>query len=115
MGIDSPPIAARHSKCWNESCACIADDEVMTTKDYIYLGLILLTAMAFYCNGFYAGVYRCKRMYDTLLDDADVTAPADSQNVCDANLIASEEKVLAYREHDLSMQGRELRGDFGNN
>src|SRR4026207_1557463 len=76
-----PVIAARHSKCWNKSCACIAADEVMTTKDYIYLGLILLTAMAFYCNGFYAGVYRCKRMYDTLLDDADVTAHADSQNV----------------------------------
>ena len=87
----------------------------MTTKDYIYLGLILLTAMAFYCNGFYAGVYRCKRMYDTLLDDADVTAKADTQNLSDANLIASEEKVLAYREHDLSTQGRELRGDFGNN
>jgi len=32
----------------------------MTTKDYVYLGLILLTALAFYCNGFYAGVYRCK-------------------------------------------------------
>jgi hypothetical protein len=108
-------ISARHPKCWNKSCVCIAVDEVMTTKDYIYLGLILLTAMAFYCNGFYAGVYRCKRMYDTLLDDSDVTAEADAQNVSDANLIASEEKVLAYREHDLSMQGRELRGDFGNN
>jgi hypothetical protein len=88
----------------------------MTTKDYIYLGLILLTAMAFYCNGFYAGVYRCKRMYDTLLGDADLTTEEDAPKIPDgANLVVSEEKVLAYREYDLSLPGRELRGDFGNN
>jgi hypothetical protein len=43
----------------------------MTIKDYVYLGLILLTALAFYCNGFYAGVYRCKRIYDNLIDEAE--------------------------------------------
>ena len=42
----------------------------MTTKDYVDLGLILLTALAFYCNGFYAGVYRCKRIYDKLIGEA---------------------------------------------
>ena len=42
-------------------------NHAMTTKDYIYLGMIVLTALAFYCNGFYAGVYRCKKMYRWLL------------------------------------------------
>jgi len=36
----------------------------MTTKDYVYLAVIVIVALAFYCNGFYAGVYRCKRMYE---------------------------------------------------
>ena len=86
----------------------------MTTKDYIYLGLILLTALAFYCNGFYAGVYRCKRMYDTVMDDNDLSEDTEVPSVSHANFVASEEKVLAYRD-DFSVQGRELRGDFGNN
>ena len=63
----------------------------MTTKDYIYLGLILLSALAFYCNGFYAGVYRCKRMYETLLDDAEVESTPDNPSLPEANLFAIEE------------------------
>jgi len=46
----------------------------MTTKDYVYLGLLLLTALIFYCNGFYSGVYRMKRVYDIILTD-DVEEP----------------------------------------
>lgn len=42
----------------------------MTTKDYVYLGLILLTALIFYCHGFYSGVYRCRKLYTKLYDEA---------------------------------------------
>jgi len=35
----------------------------MTTKDYIYLGLLLLTALLFYSNGFYDGVRRARSIY----------------------------------------------------
>jgi hypothetical protein len=89
----------------------------MTTKDWVYLGLILLTALAFYCNGFYAGVYRCKRMYDSLLDDS------ESPN-CDAGVkfVSTEEKVLAtasdetaFRQPKVALSSRELKGNFGKN
>lgn len=87
----------------------------MTTKDYIYLGLILLTALAFYCNGFYAGVYRCKKMYDTLLDDAESDADMPSPAPQEAKLFSSKAKVLAFRPDEILTSSRELRGNFGNN
>ena len=87
----------------------------MTTKDYIYLGLILLTALAFYCNGFYAGVYRCKRMYDTLLDDAEAEREPTESTPQDVKFFAIEDKDLAYRMPENVIYKRELRGDFGKN
>jgi hypothetical protein len=44
---------------------------VMTTKDYVYLGLILITSLVFYCNGFYAGVCRSKRLHENIVDGAE--------------------------------------------
>lgn len=84
----------------------------MTTKDYIYLGLILLTALAFYCNGFYAGVYRCKRMYDNLLDDGDAEQTPDAET---GKFLAMNDKELSFRANDTPLQPRALRGDFGKN
>ena len=91
----------------------------MTTKDYVYLGLILLTALAFYCNGFYAGVYRCKRVYDKLIDEAE----SDTDNTLPATdsgkLVIAEDKAFVpsalTREHGIPLPGRNLRGDFRNN
>ena len=91
----------------------------MTTKDYVYLGLILLTALAFYCNGFYAGVYRCKRVYDKLIDEAE----SDSDDTLHASnsgkLVIAEDKAfvasLLAREDGLPLPGRDLRRDFRNN
>jgi hypothetical protein len=91
----------------------------MTTKDYVYLGLILLTALAFYCNGFYAGVYRCKRMYDTLLDDSEGEEGAEPIPSKFGKSLAKEDKLLSasdsLRPSKLLMQDREVRGNFGNN
>jgi hypothetical protein len=39
----------------------------MTTKDCVYLGVIGLTALFFYCRGFFVGVSRAKRVYESLL------------------------------------------------
>lgn len=91
----------------------------MTTKDYIYLGLILLTALAFYCNGFYAGVYRCKRVYDKLIDEAESDS-ADTLPMSDSGkLVVAEDKAfvssLHAREDGIPLPGRDLRGDFRNN
>lgn len=92
----------------------------MTTKDYIYLGMIVLTALAFYCNGFYAGVYRCKKMYDSLLDDADQEGETtEPQTAASSKSDLSSDNSLAIhppeRNQNLLMSDRELRGDFGKN
>jgi len=91
----------------------------MTTKDYVYLGLILLTALAFYCNGFYAGVYRCKRMYDTLLDDSESDGESGHLPSGIGKSLAKEDKLLSVsdslRSSRALLQDREVRGNFGNN
>ena len=94
----------------------------MTTKDYVYLGLVLLTALAFYCNGFYAGVYRCKRMYDTLLDDEESEESPTLATLASPEsdkFLSEKAKVLAYhtpsRDENSLVPKREMKGDFGNN
>jgi hypothetical protein len=91
----------------------------MTTKDYVYLGLILLTALAFYCNGFYAGVYRCKRMYDALLDDSEGDENVEQVPSKTGKFLAMEDKLLSasdsLRSSNPLIQDREVRGNFGNN
>jgi hypothetical protein len=87
----------------------------MTTKDYVYLGLILLASLAFYCNGFYAGVYKCKRMYDSVFDDSDQANPGPDG----VKFLAEEDKVLAgdraHRDPKVLISSRDLKGDFGKN
>jgi hypothetical protein len=92
----------------------------MTTKDYIYLGMIVLTALAFYCNGFYAGVYRCKKMYDSLLDDSEAAAIGDQADPeAAAQSSSSIENTFATsassRNHDVLFSDRGLPGNFGKN
>jgi len=91
----------------------------MTTKDYVYLGLILLTALAFYCNGFYAGVYRCKRMYEELIGDTESENEAQNSSPKSDNFFAHGGKEVAMLDASASykerFQRRELRGDFSNN
>lgn len=91
----------------------------MTTKDYIYLGMIVLTALAFYCNGFYAGVYRCKKMYDSLLDDSDQDSPSAEANADASKVDSTEDNSLSIhppeRNANALISNRELRGDFGKN
>ena len=89
----------------------------MTTKDWIYLGLIALTALAFYCNGFYAGVLRCRKVYEGLLERTEenakkTTSPAE-------NDIAGEENFSwhrgSVRHNHASAPQRRLPGGFQNN
>ena len=91
----------------------------MTTKDYIYIGMIVLTALAFYCNGFYAGVYRCKRMYDELLDDTESRANEENPSAEPENFsaVSAESIVMAttHRHSSLPLFKREIKGDFGQN
>lgn len=91
----------------------------MTTKDYIYIGMIVLTALAFYCNGFYAGVYRCKRMYDELLDDTQSHSNEENASAPGANFSTSPDSPLVMvahrRDSSVPLFKREIKGDFGQN
>ena len=93
----------------------------MTTKDYIYLGLIVLTALAFYCNGFYAGVHRCKRMYDPPADEAESGGETTlgSLQLQGDKLLVQDEKILGdsvnLRDQKLLVPKIDWRGNFGNN
>lgn len=94
----------------------------MMTKDYIYLGMIVLTALAFYCNGFYAGVYRCKKMYDSLLNDAETESPSEAspelQNDLSEMELGSEDAITtnpSKRDSRLLITSRDVRGNFGKN
>ena len=91
----------------------------MTTKDYVYLGLILLTALAFYCNGFYAGVCRSKRVYETLLDDAEQDHERVMNEPTDGKFLAPSEKEVGSEFSLLRNQpvvpSKQMRGNFGPN
>jgi len=90
----------------------------MTTKDWIYLGLIVLAAVAFYCNGFYAGVMRSRKLYENLLDDA--TEEAKEALAEDEKNIATRENSFddvrfAFRQARPEVRGRGQHDDFGKN
>ena len=90
----------------------------MTTKDYIYLGLILLTALAFYCNGFYAGVYRCKKVYDSLSAEGETDSENAISSLQPGKSVAIDDKAFAspaLREPAVLLSAHDLRGDFRNN
>ncbi len=91
----------------------------MTTKDYIYTGMIVLTALAFYCNGFYAGVYRCKKMYDALLDDTEADEPGGEESATNGKVspaVDGQPPLLKpLRQSELPTYTRAIKGDFGRN
>ncbi|HXG46018.1 MAG TPA: hypothetical protein VNO52_00205 [Methylomirabilota bacterium] len=41
----------------------------MTTKDYIYLGLLAFAAVVFYLNGYHAGLNRSRRLFERVFND----------------------------------------------
>jgi hypothetical protein len=84
----------------------------MTIKDYVYLGLIALAALIFYCHGFYAGVSRSRRVYEALLDEE---AEEAAQEVAEPDLDAALVSVFPSRQTTPQFPRREVRGDFGKN
>ena len=86
----------------------------MTIMDYVYLGLIGLAALVFYCHGFFAGVKRSRRVYEALLGGSEPEpAPRDEER-SDMELEMPHRETGFHRPPP-SFPGRELRGDFGNN
>ena len=80
----------------------------MTTKDFVYLGLLALTAVVFYCHGFFSGVNRSRRIYEALLGGAEDERATE------------EDQLSADRPTGLPLplspkRGSAIRGNFGNN
>ncbi|MEY2411279.1 MAG: hypothetical protein QOF48_3949 [Verrucomicrobiota bacterium] len=80
----------------------------MTSKDLVYVGLIVLTALIFYCHGFFSGVNRSRRIYEALLGGPDSEAPREQASGPMSRLSGSPPGLSSRR-------GSEIRGDFGNN
>jgi len=84
----------------------------MTIMDFVYLGLVGLAALVFYCHGFFAGVKRSRRVYEALLGSSEPDpAPRDGAST-DFDVPGRE---TGFHRPPPSFPGRELRGDFGNN
>lgn len=92
----------------------------MTTKDYVYLGLLALGSLVFYCHGFYAGISRSARIYDALLKDEETPDDTLDSLIVEAG---NEQTAPAPTSRLSSLPTstllpptrRELRSDFGNN
>jgi hypothetical protein len=80
----------------------------MTTKDIVYLILIVFAALIFYCHGFFSGVNRSRRLYESLLGNAEQERSDEE---------AKEEDWLDRKTHIQlpPSRGQEFRGDFGDN
>jgi len=83
---------------------------VMTIMDYVYLTLIGLTALVFYCHGFFAGVKRSRRVYEALLGTSDSASRDEFSSDFEAP-----SREIGFHRPPPSFPGRELHGDFGNN
>ena len=84
----------------------------MTTMDFVYLGLIGITALVCYCHGFFAGVKRSRRVYEALLGSADPDPPPHDEPPTEFD---APTRQTDFHNPRLPFRGRELRGDFGEN
>jgi hypothetical protein len=82
----------------------------MTTKDYVYLGLIALAALVFYCHGFNAGVRRSRKTFEPLLADLEESASAPIGGGPEPLVLLPPERNSGFR-----FGSREEHGEFGNN
>ena len=80
----------------------------MTTKDFVYLGLIALVALVFYCHGFFSGVNRSRRIYEALLGGAE-EEPAAEEWPRTLDRQSGMQPPFPVR------RGSEIKGDFGEN
>lgn len=87
----------------------------MTIMDYVYLGLIGLTALVFYCHGFFAGVKRSRRVYEALLGRPDAELEELPEAASSDFDFQAPSRDTGFHRPPPSFPGRELHGDFGNN
>jgi len=88
----------------------------MTTKDYIYLALLTLSAIVFYLNGYYTGVNRSRRMFERVFDDRAEAAPEESElpQPDTISRISFAEPVEARHGHKVATSAT-IRAVFGKN
>ena len=86
----------------------------MTTKDYVYLSIIALTAVVFYLNGFYSGIGRALDMVERAGKERD-TEPESADLLPTPNRLASIVPPTPFSKNHRLSQSPPLSGDFGDN
>ena len=86
----------------------------MTTKDYVYLSIIALTAVVFYLNGFYSGIGRALDMVERAGKERD-TETESAGLLQTPNRLASGLSPKPFDKHNRLSQSPPRSGDFGEN
>jgi hypothetical protein len=86
----------------------------MTTKDYVYLGLISLSVIVFYLHGYAAGANRTRRLFERWLQPSDTITELPPEEEDDAWSAANEDP-LTYRRKRTLISTTTIRATFGKN
>jgi hypothetical protein len=84
----------------------------MTMKDFVYLGLIALSAVVFYLHGFQAGAQRTRKIFSKLFKATEAMTPLPPPEPKPP--LPSPEWLLS-RGHGGYLGYAAIRGEFGNN
>jgi hypothetical protein len=81
------------------------------------MGLIVLTALAFYCNGYYTGIWRSRKVFDSLLGELDAKQEQsnEAQDQQFAQLDGFLERAFPGRQTRPESRHGRLPEDFQNN
>ncbi|MFM1769083.1 MAG: hypothetical protein RJA22_1612 [Verrucomicrobiota bacterium] len=91
---------------------------IMTSKDLLYVGIIVIATLVAYCHGYFSGFGRARRIYESVLGRSD---PGQADSAPQKKVVVAGHPTglgpsglsLPAPRNRLSGQG--LRGDFGNN
>lgn len=90
----------------------------MTTKDYIYLGLLAFAAVVFYLNGYYAGLNRSRRLFERVFNDCpempDEGSGLPQPEASESSRLTFSEPATRHRHHKITA-APSIRAVFGKN
>jgi hypothetical protein len=85
----------------------------MTTKDYVYLALVALSAIVFYLNGFQAGVARTRRLFEKWFISRNTFPELPPEEEPDLAVLAPDAMLL--RRQSPLVATPTIRASFGRN
>jgi hypothetical protein len=86
----------------------------MTTKDYVYLGLLALSVVVFYLHGYAAGANRTRRLFERWLQPSDTMTELPPEEE-DGAWSPTSEDPLTFRRKRTLISTTTIRASFGKN